>query len=514
MRQYETLELCFSGPEPEASWVEVNLEAEFQCDGEITRVKGFYAGAGKYIIRHYLRKPGKCRWKVMGMFQEQGELVCEASHKGHGIVRAEKNHFVYEDGSRYLPFGTTVYAMIHQEESLVNETMETLSHSPFNKVRFCIFPKSYEYNHNEPTIFPFMKKDSRWDVHHPNPEFWDGLEKVIRTLGDMGIEADLILFHPYDRWGFAKFTKEECMVYLDYLVRRLSAFPNIWWCLANEYDLMQNFKQEWWKEFAAYLHANDGNRHCLSNHNFVRYWDFADTCTTHCCVQNDCMTDARMLFRKYQKPVIFEECGYEGNIPETWGNISAFELVNRYWTACTLGGYCTHGETYLDEKEILWWGKGGKLHGESAPRIAFLKEILYSLPGFLACRMEPLEAFLIDFLAEDLDVLEKKAQTDEAIKAFLEWPRETVERLEKKGKEISGAVDEKVFLVYFGRQCAKKGKIVLPTDGGYRVEIIDVWEMTREKVKDNVNGEVWVELPGKEGVALLAQRNEESAVWV
>ena len=76
-----------------------------------------------------------------------------------------------------------------------------------------------------------------------------------------------------------------------------------------------------------------------------------------------------------------DECCYEGNIPWDRGNISGFELVHRFWTVCMQGGYCTHGETYLNEEEVLWWSKGGKLVGESPARIGFLREILESLPG-------------------------------------------------------------------------------------------------------------------------------------
>ena len=52
--------------------------------------------------------------------------------------------FVYENGDSYIPFGTTVYALIHQDDALEKETLQTLHTSPFNKIRFCVFPKSYE----------------------------------------------------------------------------------------------------------------------------------------------------------------------------------------------------------------------------------------------------------------------------------------------------------------------------------------------------------------------------------
>jgi hypothetical protein len=40
-----------------------------------------------------------------------------------------------------------------------------------------------------------------------------------------------------------------------------------------------------------------------------------------------------------------------------------------------------HGETYLDPNDILWWSKGGTLHGQSPARIAFLHKILEDAPA-------------------------------------------------------------------------------------------------------------------------------------
>ncbi len=40
------------------------------------------------------------------------------------------------------------------------------------------------------------------------------------------------------------------------------------------------------------------------------------------------------------------------------------------------GGYAGHGETYADPDDLIWWAKGGKLHGEAWKRIGFLREII------------------------------------------------------------------------------------------------------------------------------------------
>ena len=46
----------------------------------------------------------------------------------------------------------------------------------------------------------------------------------------------------------------------------------------------------------------------------------------------------------------------------------------------------------------------------------------------------------------------------------------------------------------------------LPESGSYTVEVIDTREMTRTVVQSGASGRVTVDLPGKEGMALLAVR--------
>ena len=273
MKCYETFELNFQGAEPENSHAGVALSALFTCGEKCWNVKGFYAGEGMYKVRFLPQTEGEYTWKVSGLFEAEGSEVCTAS-KSHGMVQTEGNHFVYQDGSKYLPFGTTIYALSHQPEELIDQTIETLKEAPFNKVRHCVFPKHYDYNHNEPQFYLFEKKeDGSWDVHHPCFAYWDHLEGIIRRLESMGIESDLILFHGYDRWGFAFLTMEETKVYLDYLMRRLSAISCIWWSMANEYDIMTNYKMEDWYEIEKTICENDPYHHLLSNHNCMHYYD-------------------------------------------------------------------------------------------------------------------------------------------------------------------------------------------------------------------------------------------------
>ena len=57
---------------------------------------------------------------------------------------------------------------------------------------------------------------------------------------------------------------------------------------------------------------------------------------------------------------------------------------------------------------------------------------------------------------------------------------------------------EEAYLRYFGRECNGRGIMELPETGNYEVEVIDTWEMTRDRVKSGVSGKVEVKLPGRE----------------
>src|SRR6201999_499104 len=90
---------------------------------------------------------------------KKGSLTCTpARGDNHGPVSVRNTrHFAYADGTAYFPFGTTCYAWTHQPSALQQETLATLKTAPFNKLRMCVFPKSYEYNHNDPEFYPFER---------------------------------------------------------------------------------------------------------------------------------------------------------------------------------------------------------------------------------------------------------------------------------------------------------------------------------------------------------------------
>ena len=151
----------------------------------------------------------------------------------------------------------------------------------------------------------------------------------------------------------------------------------------------------------------------------------------------------------------------------------------------------------------MWWSRGGILKGESAKRIAFLKDIIDVLPGPLAyCGFE--------FTKERYDEIREhpeKAEND-FWRAVASVPWERAKGAMLNGKEYVGSVGDEAYLKYLERKCAAVTQLHLSEEHRYDVEVIDVWNMTRNKVLAGVSGTVTVTLPGKEGTAVLAQRTD------
>ncbi|HAK95345.1 MAG TPA: hypothetical protein DCM87_10160 [Planctomycetes bacterium] len=401
--QWGLHELTFKGPAAGNPYTEVRLAAKFTQGAQRLDVPGFWDGGDVYRIRFSPPAPGEWRYATSANRPELDGLtgafsVAPPSAGNHGPVRAFKTFYLrYADGAPYHQFGTTCYAWVHQTRELQEQTLGTLAASPFNKIRFCVFPKAYTYNQNEPEFFAFAKNPGgAFDFSRPDPAFWRHLERRILDLQALGIEADLILWHPYDRWGFADMSDDEDDRYLRYCIARLAGFRNVWWSLANEYDFMTdrpkghrgNKQFEDWDRFFGILQREDPFQRLRGIHNGSRWYDHTKAWVTHASLQTSDMQAGVRFREKYRKPVLYDECRYEGDVPQGWGNLSAREMTQRFWLGTLSGCYVGHGETYKHPQDILWWSKGGVLHGESPARIRWLKDFMAQAPAF--DELEPL----------------------------------------------------------------------------------------------------------------------------
>ena len=480
VEQWGVFELALQGSAEGNPFVDVELCAEFAHGHRTVTVAGFYDGEGVYKVRFMPDTPGEWRYRTFSnstlLRAREGAFTCDPPAEGnHGPVRvANTYHFGYADGTPYKQIGTTCYAWTHQGDELEEQTLATLAAAPFNKLRMCVFPKSYDFNHNEPVYYAFERNaGGSFDFTRFNPQFFRHLEGRVAQLRDMGIEADLILFHPYDRWGFINMDAASDDRYLRYLVARLAAYRNVWWSMANEWDLCKSKTMADWDRYFRIVQEEDPYGHLRSIHNCFAVYDHAKPWVTHQSIQANAMLnltfDQIETWReRNRKPVVIDECCYEGNIPHRWGNISGREMVHRFWQGTVHGAYVGHGDTFLDPQDVLWWAKGGVLKGESAPRLAFLRSILEEGPG---AGLEPT-----------------------ALGSVIGY-----------WFPCAGQPHE-YYLGYFGEHQPAKMRFDGPEGEQYRAEIVDTWEMTRTPVAESVTRGGWIDLLQKPYLAVILRR--------
>lgn len=500
VEKWDIQEITCSGRSDGNPYLDYQIQGIFTGKNERLTIAGFYDGDGTYKVRFMPSFEGEYHFQITGTYgaaQEGSFAVTAAGSGNHGPVRvANTYHFAYEDGSPYYSIGTTCYVWNLQDDKTIAETLASLEEARFNKIRFCIFPKHYDYNLGEPRSYPFAgtpmdssvltkqnfaeytgkTEGNNWDFERFNPEHFRHIEACISALRDRNIEADLIVMHPYDRWGFARMTREQDTRYWNYVIARFAAFRNVWWSLANEYDLLEHKSTEDWEWYAKLLCENDPYNHLRSIHNWHAFYDYTRPWITHCSIQrqdtyksSECVNEWR---ERYKKPVVLDEIAYEGNIQWGWGNITAEEMVRRFWEGALRGGYPGHGETYMNPDDVLWWSHGGKLHGESWKRFDFLHRIMCDTPG-IGLRPLDMRWDIISAVPED-------------------GPQQN-----KKVKDY--------YLFYFSFMRPSFREFYFDEESRFEVEVIDTWNMAIDK-KGTYSGKFKVELPGRQYMAIRLKK--------
>ena len=301
----------------------------------------------------------------------------------------------------------------------------------------------------------------------------------------MNIEADLIVFHPYDRWGYATKSAEADDRYHRYLLARMSAYRNIRWSMANEWDLMRAKSAQDFDRYFRIVEQYDPAGHLRSVHYSHTMYDYSRPCVTHASLQTYAFDSAAGWLTAWGKPICFDEVQYEGNLNSRWGNLSEQEMLRRFWLGVIAGCYVTHGETWLDPDKsfdessapTLWWSHGGKLHGSSPARIAFLRKLVEETVA--------------------------AAGTD-AKRTGLEAQTPTAYYLNASSSDATGRATQEI-LYFMDYHQPIYYDFPLP-DGTFTAELIDPWEMTITPLSGTFTGKSRIKLAGRPYQALRFRR--------
>ena len=494
VEQWGIHELTLKGPADGNPFLDVRLSATFTNGHLIREVEGFYDGGATYRVRFMPEAPGNWRYETKSnVWPLTGQLgtfrVTPATAGNHGPVRVHNTfHFAYADGTPFKQIGTTIYNWLDTPEDVQEQTLKTLASAPFNKVRMLILPQTDPFRKKiPPARWPFVGRPPReWDLTKFNPDYFRHYEQRLAQLRDLGIEADLILFNPYGKpWGFDTMDAATDERYIRYVIARFGAYRNVWWSIANEFDFLRTKTMANWDRYFEIVQEADPYGHLRSIHNGTLLYDHNKPWVTHVSMQNGAAVEesgrAQMYRDVYRKPVVYDEVKYEGDSQFRWGNLSAQEMVHRFWCGTVAGTYVGHGDYFYTDATDTWTSFGGELRGESAPRLKFLRQILEESPE------------------DGIDPIDK-------------W----------QDPNTAGKPGE-YYLIYFGRTAPTTWPFQLYKTGvadgqRYTVDLLDTWGMKVTPVagefvakkKDNYHfvdaaGRT-VALPGGPGVALRIRR--------
>ncbi len=476
------------GPSAGNPFVDVQFGARFTLGHRTVDATGFYDGNGVYKVRFSPDTVGRWSFETTSIAKElaglTGGFECVAPAVGNRgpVGTAHQFHFQYADATPYFPFGTTCYSYGTIGAPYGDETLKNLKEAGFNKVRICLLPKL------KPIAMPFERigevpplgaenpasdeaspdnatSKEKFDLARFNPAYFQHFESRIQDLMDAGIEADVILFHPYDAWGFKSMGAEADDRYLRYAVARLSAYRNVWWSIANEYDLVRSKTMSDWDRFFRIVQECDPYSRLRSIHHSRVVYDHSKPWCTHASLQEYDFEKSAERFAAWNKPIIYDEIQYEGNISRRWGNLSPEEMTHRFWRAIVYGVYATHGETYMvtdgspaDPSPV--WSDAGRLHGTSPARITFLRKLL------------------------------EKSGTTGLMAA-------------ENPYYLNAGNPGAVILYYFDYHCVGEYEFPLPEKIEFKATMIDPWAMTESPLPGTFSGKSKITLTGKPYMAVL-----------
>lgn len=481
--QWGLFEIAMQGPSTGNPFVDVEVGAEFTVEHRTVKVKGFYDGDGVYRVRFMPDMVGSWSYRttssVCALDGHTGAFACTAPGAGnHGPVgTAHQFHFEHADGRPFFPLGTTTYAFLFTAEDHAQASIEGMRGN-FNKSRVCVLPKPLGEG---PKLLPFPTTDgnppndmgSNNDYTRFVPAYFQLMERRLLAMQQEGVQADCILFHPYAAWGYKYMPPDACDRWLRYVVARFAAHRHVWWSIANEFDLLKTRTMADWDRYFRIVEAEDPYSHLRSIHHSKIFYDYSKPWCTHASLQRYDFDQTAVRRLAWNKPIIYDEIQYEGDIPRRWGNLSAEEMTYRFWRAVGNGAYASHGEVFLAPESGPHahepsWSDAGRLRGYSAPRILFLRKLL--------------------------------------------------ERITRRGLDevdgsyyLSAADGKDVLLYFFDYHRPALYDFPLPTSGSYSATLIDPFAMTEHKLPGVYSGKSKIVLQDAPYRAVLFEKAPNAA---
>jgi len=218
-------------------YFDVDLRVLFvRPDQTRVTVDGFYDGDGTFKARAYCDTQGLWRWRSASNVSEldgrAGEFRVVASELPGKLRKhpADSRQFAYDNGRWFLHIGDTGYRFVTETEPKWKEYIDQAAEAGFTKIRtwFCQARSDVQ----------ILFEDDRAGM---NLAYWQEIDRRLQYAMD---NHPHIIFQliPYgeDTAEIARYGQgDRASVFAGrYAQARFSAFPNIYWCLTNDRNII------------------------------------------------------------------------------------------------------------------------------------------------------------------------------------------------------------------------------------------------------------------------------------
>ena len=224
---------------------------------------------------------------------------------------------------------------------------------------------------------------SAWneDPAHPNPQFFDRVEKLLLAANRHGIVLAMLPTWGYYVMEARRFTEESAFSYGKYLGERFKDHPNLVWVSGG--DRIPTGREAEYRALARGLRLGDDGRHLITYHpcgwrHSSQFWQDEDwldfnmieTWTAWPNVYSAVHADYGLL---PVRPVVLGEGAYEDGPEYPLGPITPLVVRRQAWWAFMAGGFITYGQNLNWRGEPIWaqgWDRPGAGHMTLFKKIA------------------------------------------------------------------------------------------------------------------------------------------------
>ena len=234
----------------------IDVTATFTLAGTSTvkTVKGFYDGNGtgnraifrvRFNVSHLNgSNPGSWSYTTSstdaGLNGKTGSFTSVGSGNRGFLRRAGSGapgKFVFDSGARFFMWGQTYYQIVRNvsENGGWQQAVTQSLGKNLTKVRMLLYPfeRPGPYEDSQPFT----------DTSHTilNLTHWKKFDEAVKFMNDNGMISDVILFNDNARTFASPLGSTDGRAmdkkYVRYAIARYAAFPNVIWCLTNEWEL-------------------------------------------------------------------------------------------------------------------------------------------------------------------------------------------------------------------------------------------------------------------------------------